>query len=185
MEKQKVIAQRVLQKLEAIDPYCILAGGAPRDWWWGNEAADLDFYIYVPDRPHKAIKKQIERAGLVVKEVKTGENMPINYKLNPFLRCVIDIEEEMPVQIMVMSEPTFKSVVPTFALSVCQAWWKGGDVSVSKEFLAGARHNAIVKTNPLYHNEHYYLEKILAKFPNMKYYSSKEEFLDAHFYGGM
>ena len=33
IQKQQLIANILLTKLEAIDPFCILAGGAPyRDW---------------------------------------------------------------------------------------------------------------------------------------------------------
>lgn len=182
IETQKQIAREVLHKLEAIDPYCILAGGAPRDWKLGREASDLDFFLYVPHRPNWAVKKQLECLGLVVAQVKAGDNLPINYKLNPFLTCVYDIRYgvDVPIQVMVMNEPTFKSVVPTFALSICQAWWKGGDVQVTKDFLLSEKHRVIYKTNELYNNEHHYLEKILAKFPDYRYYQSKLEFLE-HF----
>jgi len=42
---EKSIADEVLSRLEVIDPTCILAGGAPRDWWLGQSCNDLDFYI--------------------------------------------------------------------------------------------------------------------------------------------
>ena len=47
IEEQQEVAKYVLQKLEIIDPCCILAGGAPRDWDLGTPANDLDFYLYL------------------------------------------------------------------------------------------------------------------------------------------
>ena len=39
--KQQLTANDILSKLEIIDPYVILAGGAPRDWYFGDECRDL------------------------------------------------------------------------------------------------------------------------------------------------
>lgn len=44
--EQQETAREILHKLEITDPSCILAGGAPRDWWFDKVANDLDFYVY-------------------------------------------------------------------------------------------------------------------------------------------
>lgn len=46
IEHQKFVADTILYKLFPIDPYCICAGGAPRDWYLGKVASDLDIFIY-------------------------------------------------------------------------------------------------------------------------------------------
>lgn len=51
--EQKDIARELLCKLEITDPNCILAGGAPRDWWFDKVANDLDFYVYWGDNTTK------------------------------------------------------------------------------------------------------------------------------------
>lgn len=45
IEQQKATAQSVYEKLKVIDPHCVLAGGAPRDWYFGNRLL-LRFYSY-------------------------------------------------------------------------------------------------------------------------------------------
>lgn len=44
IEKQKEVTNEIYKKLCLVDPTCILVGGAPRDWYFGNAAKDLDFY---------------------------------------------------------------------------------------------------------------------------------------------
>lgn len=46
IEEQNVVAKKVLEKIKIVDPYVILAGGAPRDWYFGNPCNDLDIYYY-------------------------------------------------------------------------------------------------------------------------------------------
>ena len=179
VEHQKVVAKGILDKLECIDPYCILAGGAPRDWYFGNEANDLDFYIYITNHwTLNMVCKQLDKFGIKVNNIKTGENMPISYKLHPHLRYFFDIESEIPTQIMVMKLPTFETVVPSFPLNVCQAWWKGGNIHVTKDFLLGERFKAIFKTNQIYANDHKYLQKILSRFNDWEYFNSKTDFIN-------
>lgn len=44
--EQKQIASILLRKLEVLDLWCIVAGGAPRNWLGGQLARDLDIYIH-------------------------------------------------------------------------------------------------------------------------------------------
>jgi hypothetical protein len=43
--EQQNVADSILKKLSAIDKNVILAGGAPRDWYFKHSATDLDFYL--------------------------------------------------------------------------------------------------------------------------------------------
>ena len=91
IEKQMSVAQNVLNKLEFFDPSCILAGGAPRDWYFGNLANDLDFYVYFrPDLPNWWRSNQLEKVGLKGFLPKGREDFefPENYKRNPHLKAV-------------------------------------------------------------------------------------------------
>ena len=46
IEHQKAVAKSVLNKLQTLDLYAVLVGGACRDWCLDKEATDLDFYLY-------------------------------------------------------------------------------------------------------------------------------------------
>jgi len=135
--KQKAIADDVLEKLFMIDPYCIVAGGAPRDWWHGKPANDVDAFVHVRDGTTLGIiNLMLEKAGFTTTSYKEEGSIPEMYKKNPDLRCVINIGNyETPVQIMIMREPTWDSVINKFPLSICKAWYKHGKVDVDKDFL--------------------------------------------------
>ena len=58
IEHQKAVAKSVLKKLQTLDLYVVLAGGACRDWVLDKEATDLDFYLYYnPKYPSSSLKK--------------------------------------------------------------------------------------------------------------------------------
>lgn len=170
-------ADEILGKLFLIDPYAICAGGAPRDWHFGKVATDLDFFIcpssYLPS--HK-VKQQLENVGLTIVATKYAENLPDVYKRNPHLGQVFEVEYHgSNVQIMRMHEPTFRSVLPQFPLSICKAWYKNHKIRLDRDFTRGENHKVIVKTNTVYNDEHAYVQKILAKFPEYRYHESWEK----------
>jgi len=173
---QKWIADNVLQKLFPIDPYSIVAGGAPRDWYFDNPASDIDVFFYTGQKTLPIIHDMLFSVGLGYKELKLGGGIPEWYKHNPSLQGVYCLEMEgVKVQLMRMQEPTFKSVVPQFPLSICHAWYKRGEIHTERPFLHSVKHKAIYKTNTIYNDEHAYISKILRKFPDYTYYSNIDQ----------
>lgn len=61
---QKEVAKKVFESLTKVDPNCILAGGAPRDWYYGKEARDLDFYFCSSARKVKEVLDQLKMCGI-------------------------------------------------------------------------------------------------------------------------
>lgn len=167
IEHQKSVALKILRKLETFDPTCILAGGAPRDWYFGNLATDLDFYVYFrPDLQRWFLDKQLASLGLTC-GIKGDSEFPENYKRNPYLRHVYEGRMGGEVyQIMFMSEPTFHTVVPLFPFGICQAWWKGDEIFTSLEFDKSVRHKVLYLLNYLYSDADGYIQKIKNKFPD-------------------
>ena len=76
IEDQKAIADELLAKIELIDKNAILAGGAPRDWWAGVEANDLDFYLYfIPENGVEHTRRTLEfLTGIELKYLGADEN---------------------------------------------------------------------------------------------------------------
>jgi hypothetical protein len=179
--KQKAIADDVLEKLFLIDPYCIVAGGAPRDWWHGKPANDIDAFVHVRNGTTLGIiNLMLEKAGFTITSYKEEGSIPEMYKKNPDLRCVINIGNyETPVQIMIMREPIWDSVINKFPLSICKAWYKHGKVDVDKDFLIGEKWGLIFKTSTLYNSGDAYLQKVTKYYPDHTYYSSKEDALSS------
>ncbi len=176
VEKQKAIAEEVLKKLETFDPTCILAGGAPRDWYFGNDANDLDFYVYFrPDffAQKWRYNKILESVGLKFNQKGIGE-FPENYKKNPHLIAVYDGKYKgEKIQIMFMNKKTFDCVVNLFPFGICQAWWKGSkfyydgsDIHTTRYFDESVKHKILRLVNDLYSNEDGYIQKIRDRFPD-------------------
>jgi hypothetical protein len=174
ISKQKRIALDVLHGLESIDPTCILAGGAPRDWFLEREASDLDFYVYYPKHLTYYYRTlQLSRALGISEDsitVKDGGSLPPNYRRNLSLECVAEFQYwDVKVQVMYMTEPTHRCVVDRFPFGICQAWWKGDDIHVTAEFYKSLNHRVLYLLNDLYNDEDGYIQKIMSKFPDYLY----------------
>jgi hypothetical protein len=176
IDAQKSIANGVLERLSVVDPSCILAGGAPRDWYFGETASDLDFFVYLRgDLSWGSLNKQLKRALPDVKfsERDFRKEVPELYKKNPHLRAVLDFEQQgQACQLIVMNKPTFQCVVDHFPLSICKVWYKFGSIYTTEDFRAGEFGKAIVLCNDLYADGSKYVAKIRKKFPHYKYYDS-------------
>jgi hypothetical protein len=167
IKKQKEIAKELLDKLEVVDPYVILAGGAPRDWYLGEKANDLDFYVHVKDEPAWASKYRLSKLGLTCTQMnKTiSERVPL-YESMEHLRFIYEGDYKgMKYQVMFMSEHTFSSVVPKFGASVCEAYWKGGDIIVTNSFLLSHYTKTLFKKDN-YTAKESHISKMLKKYPD-------------------
>jgi hypothetical protein len=185
IEKQIKIADEIMEKLETFDPTCILAGGAPRDWYFGNLATDLDFFVHWrPDFEGQKwrYRVQLEKLGFKVTQ-KTGEGLPENYRRNPHLITVFEFKYKGEViQVMFMDEKTFNCVVKLFPFGICQAWykrhfvddgignvWNSSGIQTSTEFEWSVKHKTLRLINDLYNDADGYIEKIRSKFPDYDY----------------
>ena len=139
--EQKHIAELVYKKLRMADPYCILAGGAPRDWYYGMVAKDLDFYFYSSGETIRSVEKQLsDLMGFEVKHSKYSQDKEAYqaYKTMPFLRRVFKSEVcGLSIDFVQLVSPNdqFK-VVDHMDVSICKIWADGGLKLVpSKDFL--------------------------------------------------
>ena len=180
---QQSVADSLLARLEAIDPHCIIAGGAPRDWYLGRQAKDLDVYLYVPQNSLlRHFKTQLAAIGITNIEQSTLSTDDARYISNPLVRWVFNYEEAgEKVQLIVMKESTYTSVVQHFPLSICKVWYKGGEIIPEYEFSSTVKRNSIVKTGTEYSSDGWYIDKIREKFePKFKYFDSWSDFAKYH-----
>lgn len=139
IEIQKQLANKLLSQLYIISPYVMLAGGAPRDWYFGKEAQDLDIYLYSSAVTINAMQKQLKSA--------TGFDFNHNWELQkddtslytymPQLRRVFEADiDGIKVQIMQLNNPQdeFK-VIEAMSTSICKVWYQGdGKIHMHKDF---------------------------------------------------
>lgn len=127
IEQQKKVAQEIYKKLKIIDPYALLAGGAPRDWYFGNLANDLDFYFFSTALPVASVVNQLSTImGVEVNAVAydADSHQYGQYKSMPFLRRVLEAEiGGEKVQFMQLTEPNAQfKVVDAMDVSICKVW---------------------------------------------------------------
>ena len=165
IEKQKEIAKEVLNKLQACDPHCILAGGAPRNWFFNKPANDLDFYIYLKHETIGANELRFKSIGLDVKRMEFEELKDSSYKFMQHLFRVYEGQYKgESIQVMVMHEPTFTSVVSDFGVSICEFWWNGGEIKPTKQALTSILTKRLFYKND-YSAKETHVQKMAKYFP--------------------
>lgn len=200
---QQQQANRYLTRIEQLlDPNAVLAGGAPRDWFFNKNAKDLDIFVYLGEQNKKPSywKQKLEDAGFKVKDIKTKYNNPkpiitqvvdwfnetickvephdYEFSLNPYLECVVDIEVELgenPVQVMIMNQPVDQCTYTKFPVSISQIWYKNGKFNKTPDFLVGIKHNIIYPTGIDNSMDGKYTKKVREKFPEFEYLDSKDK----------
>lgn len=179
---QQEVALRILHKLECADPYAILAGGAPRDWHFGDVANDLDFYVHLPPATCSFESLRFKRLGLCLSRIDWNDERSEEYKCMEHLSRIYEgVEDGFKFQIMVMREPTFKSVIPKFGASVCMVWWKGSKVKTTYEFELSHIFKTIFKKDD-YTAKEKHITKMQSRYPdyNVDNFSSIEKYIKGY-----
>jgi hypothetical protein len=181
---QQAYADQVLAMIERLDPFAIIAGGAPRDWHLGQEANDLDVYFHPnPNWTKQTLKEQLKVVGFNLDGGDNYEDFQVNkskYGKNEYIKSMYNpTNSAMKVQLMAMSEPTFESVLPKFPLNLCLAWYKNRKVYTETLFELGISKKVIIRTNFDYLDNDPYIIKILKRFDNYKYFTNKTSYFRA------
>jgi len=164
--QQKQVADEILDGLMVADPHCILAGGAPRNWWLGKPANDLDFYVHWQHANQDVEIGRFKRMGFDVTRLEQSNEE--HYQTMPSLGRVWECEYKgIKVQFMVMREPTFKTVIPSMGTSVCKAWYKGGRIRYTLDFLVSHINN-VMFLGEGYTGEEMHVKKMKEYFPDYR-----------------
>lgn len=183
VESQKKIADKLLELCENLDPTCILAGGAPRDWYFGNPAKDLDVFMHFRSdlsnsRVLRLLKKHISSELKPLCFSAEG----LNYELNPNIQVVYEFWfEGIKAQIVLLKKPTW-GIVEEFAFNICQAWYKNKKCNYTHDFYFAVDKKIIVKTGKLYACTQTYSDRIRKKFSDFKFVETPEDFYRASVY---
>ena len=163
IDYQKKVADEVLQKLRTYDKNAILAGGAPRDWYLGNLARDLDFYFSTNQKWFGDVQSSMNALGLP-SDCYEGDSQL--YDRNPDILGVFSgYFMDMNIQLICV-KTTPADAVRKFALDICQAWYFDGRIYTTKDFDISVEKKIIRITNNLYADKDGYVQKILYKFPD-------------------
>ena len=139
---QKAIVDEILERLELVDPYAAVAGGAPRDWYFGNLARDIDMYFYCNPATCNATVKQLSKVlKMDIEAFSLGfdggdEDRDSPYATMNCIRRIINFEYKgVKFQLMQLLKPkdNFK-VVDQMSASICKVWYKGGKIHLTQDF---------------------------------------------------
>lgn len=159
VDEQKKVANDILLKLATIDSNVILAGGAPRDWFFGNPAQDLDIYLHGFGLESQLLDLGFDFAWREFEQL-------YEYESNPYLIEIYSgMYDGVNVQIMNFNVDISPEVVlKTFLLDICRVWYKDREIHTHKHFDESVSHKIIRKVG-LYDNPHY-VGKIVSRFPD-------------------
>lgn len=175
------LGKEVLDRLYHIDPSSIIAGGAPRDWYFEKECSDIDVYFYYRPDLNSTIVERVIADVFKVDLVSLGSKDNNKKWEHRYLRdeTISNVWEfdlgGKKIQLIRRNIPTFH-VTDTFTLNLSMIWFKNNTIIPEQNFITGVRNHSIVKMNPLYCDGDRYVQKIRNKFPSYKYFQDEIEF---------
>lgn len=182
IQRQRRIGQELLSKLEVLDPCVVIAGGAPRDWYLGKEANDLDIYLsYHPNLTLGSNKRSISKVlGIPEGAIETlgvqfDENVDrdTEYAINPDVRCVYEFEYR-GIKVQIINMRTEFVDVAEFCFNICQAWTVDCEhIYVTNDFQYAIDHKIVYKTGHFYAHKGAYVEKMRDRFPDYLFLEEK------------
>lgn len=166
--------QSILEMLRQYFPDVILAGGAPRDWYYGNPVKDYDFFAKLDDHQFEKLNKNLDITPSMSIEYEDSHFLTYNFSLHG-LSC----------QLILVVDKTALEHVEEFPVNVSQCYLDGDVIRCSKEFTYFHKYGALLFD--AYCNGNY-IDKIVLKFSHHEklsgYYFDKVRFLNEHFQWG-
>lgn len=193
IEHQKAVAKSVLKKLQTLDIYAVLAGGACRDWLLDKEATDLDFYLYYnPNYPASALKEVLVGLfgdiNITEVERKSNEwydtlnedkrkrfdnhilsNHGLRYTSDKSISNVFEfIIEDVKCQVIFKNDLVYaEKLISSFCFDICQAYtFNVDEIRTTQNFDKAVKHKVIQITGEFYSQKDAYIKKIKSKFPD-------------------
>ena len=178
IDNQKSVADIVLSKLELLDRNCIIAGGAPRDWYLGNLATDIDVYLYDSRTTYVYAEQRtnlLSELGFNIQCKHEDWKLPELYQSNHHIKHLYTCELlGKKVQILFVKKPTFTSVVDTFPISISKIWYKNKKIRTTPDFKDSVKYKILWKTVDSYKEDNKYIAKIKAKFSDYLYITREQ-----------
>lgn len=176
---ERKLGCEILEKLYLLDPSSIIAGGAPRDWFFDKTCSDIDVYFYYrPDLSLSIVSNVLSGIfGTDMLDVGNNHgNQEHRYLRDKNISNVWEFGYHgKNIQLIRRAIPTF-GVVGGFALNLSMAWFKGNRLYLEEPFLTGVKYKSIVKMNELYCDGDKYVKKIRDKFPSYLYFTDELSF---------
>lgn len=185
--KLQIIAAKHLMSAISRLPWTrdsIVAGGAPRDWYMGMPATDIDIFLFGSTISQTQLVEFMEREGFGVISLVKRKAAPTDeeYYTNPKIKWVFDGQLDLrpsiddgvyPVKFQIIVTQQCESVaalLATFPVEISKFTWNHltGKVTGEPGALLDVQHKTLTQT---YHDitQKRYVQKIRAKFPGHKF----------------
>lgn len=179
IKNQKLVARCMMQDLSKhFGQEAIVAGGAPRDWFRGMPAKDLDIYINVPQGTDTMELKEVLETGSegVPPTVhRRTANNPYIYDefTSNHIMDVFDYVSMGDLVQLVVTDIDPVAVMKSFPINLSRAMYirtgDGTGVSVFEDcFMRGMNEKSIVAMNRNYHLD--YVTRIMEKFQDFTWH---------------
>lgn len=167
IERQQSLADEIYGRME--DFPLLLAGGAPRDWYMGEEGDDLDFYIQLEGEEAELFPNRVkERLGIDIaplgKNSEYGALMPGDEEVSRPLKEVYEgYFKGQTIQFMVLDVEPLDYVLNHFNVSTSEVWYKDGEIGNTWKFRLSIEEKILVANgyvkdgyfNKLYSKAHF------------------------------
>lgn len=165
----------------------IVAGGAPRDWYMGKPAKDIDIFLLGSTISQTQLMEFMEREGfgeikLARRKHSAESDEAATYYTNPMIKWVFDgqlglrpsiYDGTYPVKFQIVVTQQCESVaalLATFTVEISKFTWNHltGKITGEPGALLDVQHKTLTQT---YHDitQGRYVQKIRAKFPGHKF----------------
>lgn len=187
IKTQKQIGAMVLDQLSIIDPNCIIAGGAPRNWDMGKVANDIDVYLYVGETHScssllRALKKlfgadmiPMGLTAMELNDVSAKERLECPYDAMDIRWVFEGNVMGTTVQFIVMKAPTFNSVVDRFDSSICKVWFDGKHIVETNEYKR-TKETGVIFINDPDGRQNRHLDKMYKYFGELGYVFTTDKY---------
>lgn len=173
VKNQMLATDSLLATLEKVLTNPVVAGGAPRDWFFNYRAKDIDIFVDpVEDivALSRLINSKIPTLSNLV--VKTSDTLPEQYRSDHISGVISFKLSQLEFQIIVKSNTDHPFL--HFPCSICMIEYKDFSIIPTKYFLSSVRSSQlsfVANTN------HTYMQKILTKF-----YNYRVDFVDGFYF---
>jgi len=183
IEFQQKVANHLLFNLELIAPHAILAGGAPRDWYMGNIANDLDFYFSLPEGLSSSVAALQLQKILPIGCKPIKQTAEFDEERNRLYQNLIDLRKihfyefnGIPVQFIEMeSVKAVYRTVDNFDCSICKVWYKNKQVRTTEDFLLTLKTKIIALSNKAYSWSDPHPKKMYERFKSQGFVKGTKE----------
>ena len=139
--KQRKTSDEVLKKICKHYPETVIAGGAPRDWYFGYVGADID--IFIKANSVETVCKMLNKEGFTPVKVFDSASLPDEYR-NQYMNGVIDFTYENQVFQIILIKIPHALYIETFPLSIsCISYNSLGEFVTNADFNFSINHKVI------------------------------------------